>query len=82
MSRARAGQAEASAVPATSSPRPTAQGFCPWEAVTVTLSSHPPLTPLSGLPCAAPSRGGVLLGHEELLEGRTSASGFWLNGPE
>lgn len=69
-------------MPATSSPRPTAQGFCPWEAVTVTLSSHPPLTPLSGLLCAAPSRGGVLLGHEELLEGRTSASGFWLNGPE
>lgn len=41
-------------MPATSSPRPTAQGFCPWEAVTVTLSSHPPLTPLSGLPCAPP----------------------------
>lgn len=28
---------------ATSSPRPTAQGFCPWEAVTVTLSSRPPV---------------------------------------
>lgn len=69
-------------MPATSSPRPTAQGFCPWEAVTMTLSSRPPVDTPQRLAVCAPSRGGVLLGHEELLEGRTSASGFWLNGPE